>query len=100
MECNTLIYEPVEDRVFRLTLNRPEKLNAMSGEMLKELDRVFDEFERDDAASVLVIRGAGRAFSAGYDLGAVSGKTSKNVSKNFRFWMIFEWCSNALFITF
>ena len=73
MECNTLIYEHVEDRVFRLTLNRPEKLNAMSGEMLAELDRVFDAFEKDDAASVLVIRGAGRAFSAGYDLGAVSG---------------------------
>lgn len=64
----TVVYEKVEDRIFRLTLNRPEKLNAMSQKLLKELDGVMDEFESDSAASVLIIRGAGRAFCAGYDL--------------------------------
>src|SRR5882724_11814204 len=64
----TVVYERVEERIFRLTLNRPEKLNAMSGELLAEFDRTLDEFERDADASVLVIRGAGRAFCAGYDL--------------------------------
>ncbi len=64
----TLIYEKVEDKIFRVTLNRPEKLNALSQKLLKELEAVMDEFEQDPEASVLVIRGAGRAFSAGYDL--------------------------------
>jgi enoyl-CoA hydratase/carnithine racemase len=54
----TIIYERVEDKIFRLTLNRPEKLNAMSQRLLGELDRAFDEFEEDPAASVLIIRGA------------------------------------------
>jgi enoyl-CoA hydratase len=65
---DTLIYENVEDKIFRLTLNRPEKLNAMSQKLLKELDGVLEEFETDVNASVLIIRGAGRAFCAGYDL--------------------------------
>ena len=64
----TVVYEKIEDKIFRLTLNRPEKLNAMSQKLLKELDGVMDEFESDAAASVLIIRGAGRAFCAGYDL--------------------------------
>ena len=64
----TIIYEQVEDKICRLTLNRPEKLNAMSQKLLGELDRAFDEFEADPAASVLIIRGAGRAFCSGYDL--------------------------------
>jgi enoyl-CoA hydratase len=64
----TLIYEKAEDKIFRLTLNRPEKLNAMSQKLLKELDRVLEEFEADSSATVLIIRGAGRAFCAGYDL--------------------------------
>jgi enoyl-CoA hydratase len=64
----TVIYEKVEDKIFRLTLNRPEKLNAMSQKLLKELDGVMDDFEGEPAASVLIIRGAGRAFCAGYDL--------------------------------
>ncbi|HEY2104885.1 MAG TPA: enoyl-CoA hydratase-related protein [Candidatus Binataceae bacterium] len=64
----TLIYEQAAGQVMRLTLNRPERLNAMSLEMLAEFDQVMDEFEQDAGASVLFIRGAGRAFSAGYDL--------------------------------
>src|SRR5262249_57440258 len=53
-----------------LTLNRPEKLNALSPRLLEELDDVMTVFEDDPDASVLIIRGAGRAFSAGYDLNA------------------------------
>jgi len=64
----TVIYEQVEDKIYRLTLNRPEKLNALSQKLLKELDSVMDEYESNADASVLIIRGAGRAFSAGYDL--------------------------------
>ncbi len=64
----TVIYEKAEDKIYRLTLNRPEKLNALSQKLLKELDSVMDEYESNPDASVLIIRGAGRAFSAGYDL--------------------------------
>ncbi|MGO9060300.1 MAG: enoyl-CoA hydratase-related protein [Candidatus Binataceae bacterium] len=67
-QYETLIYEPVADRVMRLTLNRPERLNAMSLELLGEFDQIMGEFENDADASVLIIRGAGRCFSAGYDL--------------------------------
>jgi enoyl-CoA hydratase len=64
----TLIYEQAADKVVRITLNRPERLNAMSLELLAEFDQAIDEFANDDGASVLIIRGAGRSFSAGYDL--------------------------------
>jgi len=64
----TVLFEKVEEHICRLTLNRPEKLNAMSQKLLGELDQVMSEFEADDNASVLIIRGAGRAFCAGYDL--------------------------------
>lgn len=57
-----------EGRIGWLTLNRPEKLNAINMEMMREFDEVLDEAERDSDVRVVVIRGAGRAFSAGYDL--------------------------------
>lgn len=50
-----------------VTLNRPERLNALSDEMLHELDACLDELRETDNR-VIVIRGAGRAFSAGYDV--------------------------------
>jgi len=68
VKYDTIVYEAAQERVFRVTLNRPEKLNAMSDRLLAELDSALLEFERDPSASVLIIRGAGRAFSAGYDL--------------------------------
>ena len=56
------------DRVGTLTLNRPEKLNAMTPALIAEFADALTEVERDPEIKVLVIRGAGRAFSTGYDL--------------------------------
>jgi enoyl-CoA hydratase len=52
----------------RLTLNRPAKLNALSGELVRVLVAAIDDAAADDAVRVVVLEGAGRAFSAGYDL--------------------------------
>ena len=51
-----------------LTLNRPDKLNAMNGEMVRELRDQLAAIEGDDSVKVVVLTGAGRAFSAGYDI--------------------------------
>lgn len=73
MAYTAIVYEKVEEKIYRLTLNRPEKLNAMSRQLLSDLDSAFEEFEKNHEASVLIIRGAGRAFCAGYDLQPVAG---------------------------
>ena len=53
-----------------ITLNRPKKLNALDGDVLKLLHEYFDAAVADDEVKVVVVTGAGdRAFSAGYDLG-------------------------------
>ncbi len=52
----------------RLTLNRPAKLNALSGALVEALVAAFDAAEADPEVRVVVIEGAGRAFSSGYDL--------------------------------
>ena len=54
-----------EGRVLYLTLNRPEKLNAVDGEMHHDLSVVFDQVARDENVDVVILTGAGRAFCAG-----------------------------------
>jgi enoyl-CoA hydratase len=54
--------------VRRLTLNRPASLNALSGELMDALDDAFAAVAEDDEVRVVILRGAGRAFCAGYDL--------------------------------
>ena len=54
--------------VRRLTLNRPDSLNALSAELMDALEAAFDAAAEDDQVRVVVLRGAGRAFCAGYDL--------------------------------
>ena len=56
------------DHITTVTLNRPERLNALHPPANVELGRVFDEFAADDDAWVAIITGAGRGFSAGNDL--------------------------------
>ena len=50
------------------TLNRPEKLNALSNELLMELNEALHDAEGDPEVRVVILTGAGRAFCAGYDL--------------------------------
>ena len=58
-----------EDGVATITLNRPEKHNALSQELLAELRGTFDEIDTDKTIRVVVLTGAGRqAFSTGFDL--------------------------------
>ena len=54
--------------VRRLTLNRPASLNALSGELMDALDDAFADTADDEGVRVVIVRGAGRAFCAGYDL--------------------------------
>ncbi len=61
------------EHVTRITLNRPEVLNAINQEMHDELQDAFDQFQADDAQWIGVISGAGeRAFSAGSDLKSIA----------------------------
>lgn len=60
-----------QDRVVVITLNRPERLNAISGEMLGELSAKMTEANKDPEVRCVVLTGAGRGFCAGLDLVAV-----------------------------
>jgi enoyl-CoA hydratase len=67
MDFETILYEK-EGGKARITLNRPEKLNALSMRLQRELNTALWEADNDAAVHVIIIRGAGRAFCAGYDL--------------------------------
>jgi enoyl-CoA hydratase len=62
----------VEDTVATITLNRPERMNALSHNLESEIHRAFDEADADRAVRVIIITGSGAAFSAGYDQVATS----------------------------
>jgi len=66
-----LTFDRPSDRVLRITINRPEKLNALPWEAHGELARVWHDVDRDPDTNVAIIRGAGKAFSAGGDFGMV-----------------------------
>ncbi len=63
----------IEDGVGVLTLNRPDKLNAVSWERAEELARTLVELRENDEVRVIVLTGAGRAFCAGGDVDFITG---------------------------
>ncbi len=70
---STIRYEKT-GRIIRITLNRPEKRNALDATMLAELDEAFARADEDEDACVVVLRGEGdKAFCAGADLSGMSG---------------------------
>jgi enoyl-CoA hydratase/carnithine racemase len=67
MQYETIQYD-VEERILTITLQRPEKLNAFTGRMCRELISAFERADADDDIRVVIVTGAGRAFCAGADL--------------------------------
>ncbi len=60
----------VADAVATLTLNRPDRMNAFTDQMAREMRAAFDETDADDRVRAVIVTGAGRAFCAGADLGS------------------------------
>lgn len=67
MSTETILVE-TEDGVATITLNRPDKLNAMNRQMMQEVQQTLKALEADDGIGCIVFTGAGRAFSAGGDI--------------------------------
>lgn len=72
MEYDNIRYS-VDDRIATITLNRPEKRNALSPALRHELVTALKQAERDDDVTVIMITGAGEAFSSGYDMSRWAG---------------------------
>jgi len=66
----TTVKLEIADKIATLTLNRPDRMNAFTEDMARDMVRAFDETDANDAVRVVVVTGAGRAFCAGADLGA------------------------------
>jgi len=77
-----------ERGIVRLTMNRPQRLNALTAELLDALTEAIDEAARDDEARVVLVCGAGRAFCAGQDLGedvvAPGGDLGAHVARHYK----------------
>lgn len=74
----TIIFEK-EDNIGILTINRPDKLNAISNELIKELNDLLDDIENDENLRALVITGEGdKAFVAGADIKELVDRDAKN----------------------
>ncbi len=69
MTFSKIIYETL-DGVARITLNRPERTNALDQQMLGEICTAMDQAEADPQVKAVIVRGAGSAFSSGFDLKA------------------------------
>ena len=69
MDFSEIRYE-VADAVATITLNRPDRLNAFTATMMRELVDAFDRVDADDDVRAVVVTGAGRGFCAGADLEA------------------------------
>ena len=78
MPFEHLLYER-DGRVATITLNRPERLNAISARMPSEIAAAVERANADDEVHVIVLRGAGRAFCSGYDLKDFAEKPGENV---------------------
>jgi enoyl-CoA hydratase len=92
-QMETVLYER-RGPIALLTLNRPDKLNAVNAKMVGELGRALDDAESDDQVRAVVLCGAGRAFSAGFDLDMgegsgiefLRGELRKDFDVIMRFW--------------
>ncbi|MBA3875122.1 MAG: enoyl-CoA hydratase/isomerase family protein [Anaerolineae bacterium] len=71
MSFETILYQ-IDNSILTITLNRPDKLNAMTPILLRELKEAFEQANNDQVVRVVILTGAGRGFCAGADLAAAS----------------------------
>ena len=67
MEFETVIYEK-KGKIAYITLNRPEKHNALSYQLLDDIDTALDYAEDDESTNVLILKANGKSFCSGFDL--------------------------------
>lgn len=77
-----LITYTVDDRKAIITLHRPEKRNALNATMVVELTNAFQEAKTDDTVKVIILKGEGKAFSAGADLGYLQQLQNNSYEEN------------------
>ncbi len=75
------ILTEIENGVGYLTFNRPKALNAFNNEMMHECMAAMDSFAADDEVKAVIVQGAGRAFSAGFDLKASAERNLDSVDR-------------------
>ncbi|MGI9029853.1 MAG: enoyl-CoA hydratase/isomerase family protein, partial [Ilumatobacteraceae bacterium] len=80
-----LIDEPL-DKVRRLTMNRPDKRNALNDDLRGALFDALRAADRDRNVSVIIIRGNGPAFCAGYDLSGANRDVERAIAKVDGWW--------------
>jgi enoyl-CoA hydratase/carnithine racemase len=73
MSNDSVLFELDQDGVAKITLNRPDKMNACSGDLLERLTELYRHCDEDDAVRAVVVTGAGRAFCAGADMSDAAG---------------------------
>jgi len=76
-----VLLEMIENGVTLLVMNRPDKLNALNNELATALNQAFERIGKDLSIRVVVLTGAGRAFCAGGDLGAIGKGREANDTK-------------------
>ena len=84
MDYQQIIYD-IDEGILTITLNRPDKLNAFTGQMMTEMINALDRADADDTVKAIIVTGAGRGFCAGADLtqileGSLSGDRFQSVT--------------------
>jgi 2-(1,2-epoxy-1,2-dihydrophenyl)acetyl-CoA isomerase len=79
MNYESLLFEK-KDGIATITLNSPDKLNAISTKMKESLFAAMDEVNKDDSIKVVILTGAGRGFCAGHDISEIAGGANKEPS--------------------
>jgi enoyl-CoA hydratase/carnithine racemase len=91
MDYQYILYEERE-RVGMLTLNRPEKRNALSADLLEELLSCIRKIKKENRAKVVILKGAGRHFCAGHDLNEIMQKELNGIRR------LFETCMDLMML--
>ena len=89
-----MILTRVQDRVATLTFNRPEKLNALSSELLSASIESLRSWSTDPKVGAIVVTGAGRAFCAGGDVSTMGKESEQSLEENvdrLRWWQEISW---------